>query len=117
MIPLSVPEAFAFDYLSILMVKQDNGLPVGSELDRQCQELQKACPNFSTILGSEEFRRLKTSNVHVWRAVSMAAKDSISAKAVFDINRFRFECKQALQQRFWPQEQVVEEKDAHHVAP
>lgn len=114
MILLSVPEAFAFDYLSILEVKRRHGLDVIDELAKQWNELRERCSIFAAVVRSEEYHRLSMANDNVWTLVGKAAFDEVSAKAVFEANLERFKAKTTLQNRFWPNVTIQEIKDALH---
>lgn len=107
---LPVDSAFAFDYYSILQVKQANGLPVGNEMSRVGTILEVQHRNLSKILASNEYRALYAVNRSIFNAVDAAWKDEVSASRVQKLNQKRHKAKQALQKKFWPKDNLMELK-------
>ncbi len=107
---LPVDEAFALDYLSILFVKRDNGLPVQAEINRVETFLCCQIPRYDEILMSVAFKRLTVANQKTFDAIEAAHKNAITARKVQQINYSRFEAKRALQAQFWPQSAMSERK-------
>lgn len=115
MINLPVSEAYAFDYLSILMVKTFVPLPGAADEFGRCRdELAKQLGREMvwTVLRSWEYSELQKANRDVWNMVAKAAKDECKASEVDTANQRRFKAKKALQERFWPAEALTEQKSA-----
>lgn len=110
MILLPCDEAYAWDYLSILYVKQDNGMPVGSEITRVEVFLAQQLRDFIVILSSPPFKRLIAANQRIFDAIELAHQNKISAREVQQINMLRFKAKKALQAKFWPHSVMCERK-------
>lgn len=109
---LEVDEAFAFDYLAILMVKLDHGLDVQTEVWGVEAMLARQLKDTSAILASGAFKKLLKANHDTFEAIEKAHRDEIKASNVQLVNHERFEAKQALQRRFWPKEKLRERKTA-----
>lgn len=107
---LPVDAAYALDYLAILLVKREAGLPVKTEGNAIYGSLRDQIPNFREILDSLEFRCLREVNRQTFDAIEMAHKDVISAKRVQEINHTRYLAKKALQEKFWPSQPLTEQK-------
>jgi hypothetical protein len=110
MIMLPLDEAFALDYLSILLVKRDNGLPVQPEIDRIEAFLRPQLSRYDEILMSIAFKRLTVANQKTFDAIEAAHRNAITAREVQQINYSRFDAKRALQAQFWPQSAMSERK-------
>lgn len=112
MINLPVSEAYAFDYLSILMVKHEKCLLANGDMaairDSIGDQIGIAC--MTNVLESNEFHSLLYANRDVFRLVGMASDDSVSASEVDRGNQIRFHSKKALQERFWPDKPLAEVK-------
>lgn len=107
---LPVDAAYAFDYLAILQIKRDNGLPVHDDLTRVWKALSNQVFEIEEILRSDEFRLMTKTNQDTFEAIECAHKDKIGAREVQEINYRRYEAKRALQQRFWPSQPLTEQK-------
>lgn len=113
MINLPVSEAYAFDYLAILLVKMMVPLPTAAEEAAKCRDSimdQIGGELMWSVMGSPEFERLVSSNRSVWNFVGKAAKDECKASEVDQANQRRYEAKKALQSRFWPDKPLAEVK-------
>jgi len=112
MISIIVSEAYAFDYLSILYVKDENF--VGDFIHRQqiinCIQSWVGAHGYCKIMESPEFKVLMESNRAVWRLVGKASKDECKASEVDAANQLRYAAKKALQERFWPSKPLAEMK-------
>lgn len=108
MISIFVDEAYAYDYLSILSVKGNAweyhdkiydmiASQVGDELHKK-------------IIASEEYVNLMAANKNTFQAVEFARKGEISAKEVDKRNMERYTCKVALQNKFFPNNTILETK-------
>lgn len=110
MILLPVSESEALDYLSILIVKESNGLPV-SERRKEihaCLESHGLSHSMMTNL----FEELILVNARCYHAVDLAMEDKISAKEVQLINRQRFELKRKIQNELFGGSKHMEVKSA-----
>lgn len=109
---LPVDAAYAFDYLAILMVKQDRGLQVNGELSRleKFLEAQLGEDEMRKVMKSGEFHASYVANGNVFEAIEAAHTGTIPARRVQEINHQRFEAKRALQKRFWPKVELMEKK-------
>lgn len=106
MINLSVDEAFAFDYLSILHLKVLNDLGNQDKFNTyvNCAENlvnELGHEPFQQIIQSNEYKSLHKANEDTFQAVDKARYGSITAKEVDECNMLRFKAKQALQKRFF----------------
>lgn len=114
MINLLVDECYAFDYLSILQVKRNLDQNNNSEQWKQCYEYLKSQlgdDKFTDVIQSLEYGNLYKSNLLTFDAVDKArsGKD-IKAKEVDDLNMERYYAKVALQNKFFPNEKLIERK-------
>lgn len=104
-VSLIVDASFAFDYLSILMVKMNNkGGKQNIDNYFFCFEnlLNEMDSNlFYDILESKEFQDLYISNLKVFRLVDLAKNDLCYASEVDKMNYQRYIVKQTLQQKFF----------------
>ena len=115
MLYLKVDEGYAFDYLSILHVKNKK---INSEktsiLYTSCHiNLEKQINDnklWSKIISSEEYIKLIYSNLKTFNAVEQARYGTITAKEVDDLNMERFYAKKQLQDKFFPQSEQLEVK-------
>jgi hypothetical protein len=113
MINLLVDEGYAFDYLSILYIKQnlypDN---LKKQTYNQCYEyLMSQIENFETIISSSEYKALLQSNAYTFTLIDkLRNNESITAKEIDDSNMDRYHRKVDLQKRFFPQSTVTETK-------
>jgi hypothetical protein len=112
MINLKVDEAYAFDYLSILQVKNDL-FPSEYKLlvYKDCKEfLKNQLENFDLIIDSQEYLNLYEINKITFELVDKVRNNlPITAKAVDDANMERYYCKLALQKAFFSDE-LIEQK-------
>lgn len=105
MIKILVDEAYAFDYLSILEVKD-------SELrDRVAAHIAKQIGVMKTmnIYASDEYDQLYNANKALFDCVERARYGTITAKELDEANMERHKAKQALQAEFF-QTQLTETK-------
>jgi hypothetical protein len=113
MITLQVDEAYAFDYLSILEVK--NNLYPSEAKTRNfldCKDfLLKQLRNFEIVYASKEYKNLYDINKKTFELVGLVRKNSldVTAKQVDDANMERFYRKKDLQEAFFTNT-LVEEK-------
>jgi hypothetical protein len=111
---LSVPEAYFFDYLSILQVKLskkggfDNITAVNG--CRADGERQLGGVLFQEILDSKEYAELYDANRILFDLVDLAKSNKVTAKEVDDYVYVRFLKKKALQEKFFPTIQYGEKK-------
>lgn len=103
MIKISVDEAYAFDFFSILQVKKTYNIDVNNLLDFYTKEIsdQLGCETFKLICESEEYSRLLKFNKMTFDAVDKAKTDEVSASYVDKCNYFRSEAKKDLQMKFF----------------
>jgi hypothetical protein len=114
MITILVDEGYAYDYLSILRVKNKK---INTEktlaAQNSCNEHildQVGEQKHLEILYSEEFENLFNVNSETFDAVEKARYGEISAKEVDDLNMKRYHCKVALQNKFFPYIETTELK-------
>ncbi len=114
MISILVDEGYAYDYLAILSVKSIKlDTPKShqtlsdcySHLSKQVGELKHR-----EIMFSEEFDDLVKANLETFDAVEKARYGQISAKEVDDLNMKRYNLKVTLQNRFFPNVEIMETK-------
>lgn len=112
MINLEVDEAYAFDYLSILQVKNDL-FPSEYKMaaHKKCLAfLKEQLDNFDLIINSEEYQNLYQINKVTFDLVDQVRNNEpITAKSVDDANMERYYCKLALQKKYFSNE-LVEQK-------
>lgn len=113
MIKLSVDEAYAFDYLSILEVKltKRNDQKLKNTFD-SCKEniySQVGEDLFNEIFESIEYEKLFEVNNKLFEAVDLAKKNLVTAKYVDDLVFERYLAKTQLQKKFF-KEDVIEVK-------
>lgn len=112
MINLKVDEAYAFDYLSILQVKNDlfpsNEKALAYE---ECKNYLKSQLNdFESIFCSKEYLDLYIINKITFDLVDKVRNNfDITAKSVDDANMERYYCKLALQKKHFTTN-LVEQK-------
>ncbi len=112
MIKLEVPEAFAFDYLSILEIKasMDLGNTYKDNQSINCYlqiESELGSDLIREILDSDEYRKLSYTNAAMFDAVEKAryGKDGeINPKEWDILNMNRHKAKQDLQRKFFNNE-------------
>jgi hypothetical protein len=108
MINLEVDEGYAFDYLSILHVKNKKiNCKKITELYKQCFAHVRSQINndifWNKILSSKEYKKLIFLNLKTFNAVEKARYGTITAKEVDNLNMERFFAKKQLQEKFFPQ--------------
>jgi hypothetical protein len=112
MINLEVDEAYAFDYLSILQVKNDL-FPSENKMSafEKCSSfLRDQLENYDLITTSEEYKNLYEINKVTFNLVDQVRNNEpITAKSVDDANMERYYCKLALQKKHFSNE-LVEQK-------
>lgn len=103
MIKLSVDEAYAFDFLSILELKKQKGSDVDHYLDHIKNEIiaQIGTEKFQSIVNSQEYYDLLDSNNQTFEAVDKAKTDQVSASHVDKCNYQRMISKGILQKKFF----------------
>lgn len=114
MITILVDEGYAYDYLSILTVKNKK---INTEktlaAKNSCNEHildQVGEQKHLEILYSEEFEDLFNVNSETFDAVEKARYGQITAKEVDDLNMKRYNCKVALQNKFFTEKNILEFK-------
>lgn len=103
MIKITVDEAFAFDFYSILEVKKNFGVDVNNQLltykNEICSQLSEEL--FEKIYNSEEYIELYYYNKLTFEAVDKAKLDEVKASYVDECNYKRTLSKKKLQQKFF----------------
>lgn len=114
MINIRVSESFAFDFLSIYEVKMHKKPSVEATANfvecRDFIEEQLGADIFSKIITSDEYHSLYISNAQLFRLVELAKDDKVKASEVDRGVIDRWEKKKALQDKFFPQSQLNEQK-------
>lgn len=111
MILLPVSEAYAFDHLAILFVKQQHGIVDHEYREAVISSLESSLGEaYQRALNSELFHLLYEANLLVWDMVDKATRDECRASEVDAANHKRYLAKLALQQRFWPASALTERK-------
>ena len=95
MINLLVDEAYAFDYLAILKVKNSN------VYDKVFHHLSQQIQNINVIIESDEFQQMIKVNRQVFDAVEQVKYGNITAEELNKVNLGRFLAKQQLQKKFF----------------
>jgi len=96
MINLLVDEAYAFDYLAILIIKKSEMQnTISNYISNQLPGL------FNTIILSAEFRKMLEANQLVFNCVERARYGNITAKELDDANMQRHYAKLELQKKFF----------------
>jgi len=103
MIKITVDEAYAFDYYSILELKKQNGSQVDQIIDIIKSDLleQIGVEKFNLIIESEEYLKLYSSNKTTFEAVDKAKTDEVLASYVDRCNFLRMVYKRELQNKFF----------------
>jgi hypothetical protein len=103
MINLSVDEAYAFDYLSILHVKKElnSKLTLTWEACFSHIEKQVSSDLMNKVVNSDEYKNMIEANQITFNAVEKARYGSITAKEVDEANMLRYKRKLELQARFF----------------
>ncbi len=101
MVKITVDEAYAFDYYSILKLKKENG----SDIDHIISIIESDIINhigeikFNSIINSEEYINLYSSNKTTFDAVDKAKTDEVLASYVDKCNYLRMIHKKELQNK------------------
>jgi len=105
MISLIVDESYAYDYLSILSIKDDKKKCFQSaENFKVCYdniEMQVGTQLHLKILDSNEYSDLRSVNFETFDAVDKAKTDQVNASFIDSLNYKRFLCKRSLQNKFF----------------
>lgn len=103
MVKISVDEAYAFDYLSILEIKKEKGSDIENYINHIKKELieQINVEKFENIINSQEYFDLLDSNKLTFDAVDKAKTDEVSASYVDVCNYQRMISKKNLQSQFF----------------
>lgn len=115
MINLLVDEAYAFDYLSILLIKSEKNNFLGQSFNnwKKCYDYLKTQINnddlWNTIISSQEFKNMKTANLKTFDAVDKAKTNDVTAKDVDFCNYQRHIAKEKFQKTFF-NKQLSEQK-------
>jgi hypothetical protein len=106
MIKITVDEAYAFDYLSILNLKYNLGYLELEKLDtiKKDVEDQIGTELFTLIMSSPEYDSLLEANKLTFDAVDQAKTDKVLASYVDMCNYKRQISKQSLQKKFFQKE-------------
>jgi protein-arginine kinase len=109
---ISVDEAYAFDYLSILYVKKG--------LNKETNKTYLGCKKFlknqlsnekwDLIIKSEEYKNLIKTNQELFNAVEDARYGIISSKQLDNKNMERYYAKQKFQKKLFPGKKIKEVK-------
>jgi hypothetical protein len=106
MIKITVDEAYAFDYYSILEIKYKNNYIKLETIDITKEDLisQLSIEIFEKIINSEEYENLIKANELTFNAVDDAKTDKVPASYVDKCNYQRMLAKKDLQKKFFDQE-------------
>ncbi len=100
MITISVDEAYAFDFLSILEVKRVYLPNTNSLYELYCREIKAQTEEtlFSTILASEDYKELVCINRKIYDNLELlrAGKD-VAASIIDNLNSDRYRLKTSIQ--------------------
>ena len=101
-IRLLVDLGYAFDYFSILELKNKKGALSDSIIDLVRQDIisQISEQDFNKIYCSVEYKNLLEANIKTFEAVDRAKQNNITAKEVDEHNMLRYYAKMALQQAY-----------------
>lgn len=103
MINILVDEAYAFDYISILAIKNDRFKNQSLNLMNVCEAVKGQIGDklFKDILESDEYKILKKANIETFEAVDKAKTNQVTAKYVDECNLGRYNAKVELQKKFF----------------
>lgn len=103
MIKITVDEAYAFDYYTILELKKENGSQIDHIIDTIKSDLIEhiGLEKFNLIIESEEYLKLYSSNKTTFEAVDKAKTDEVLASYVDKCNYLRMIHKRELQNKFF----------------
>lgn len=114
MINITVDEAYAFDYLSILEVKKNNS-PVQFIAYEKCrgdiarQIGEEYC---EAIIGSKQYKNLFDTNKKIYDLIDDIRKGrEIFASVIDELNSLRYYHKTELQKIFFDSDMMIEKKN------
>lgn len=116
MIKISVDEAYAFDMLSILLIKNGALQTIESEAiaNKMIDELKaRLRDSFSNVMASVEFSNLYAANLKVFNLINLikTRPEQPGDASVIDRGNYeRYLAKKALQEKFYPNETLSEKK-------
>lgn len=113
MINLLVDEAYAFDYLAILLIKSElYSSKEKYETYIECfHYLESQIENFNEIIQSQEFKEIYEINKHTFILIDQLREGKyITAKEIDDANMERFNKKVQLHNKFFIDKKLREEK-------
>ena len=113
MITIIVDEAYAYDVLAIANVKVIKNIPNSNKnlinLNKHIEQ-QIGEKLHLEILNSIQYKKLLKTNIETFDAVELARYGTISAKEVDNLNMKRYNCKLELQNKFFPNSEILEKK-------
>jgi hypothetical protein len=103
MLKITVDEAYAFDYYSILKLKRENGSDIDQVIDLIKYDIINYIGEikFNLIINSKEYENLYLSNKNTFDAVDKAKTDQVLASHVDRCNYLRMIHKKELQSKFF----------------
>ncbi len=105
MINIKVDEAYAFDMLSVLDIKNKNSLKDQHNYDLMCNDIKNQIGSelFKHIIESNTYNEMIKTNQILYDLIDMLRKDfvQIDAKILDDANIKRYKVKQTLQNDFF----------------
>jgi hypothetical protein len=111
---IPVDPGYGFDYLSIFAVKTNK---IGDEKSitnyKECLEhiaLQIGYVFTNEILGSKEYENLYKANLKLFEMVDLVKEDPCKGKELDDQVYVRYLAKVALQNKFFPEKRIIEQK-------
>ena len=114
MIRIKVSEAYAFDYMCILQIKCEIDAKKNFANYAACVTIIIDEINnnqlWTEIMDSVEYSNLYEANRKTFEAVEDAKEDGVKASYVDRCNHERYLCKIALQEKFFPEENMKENK-------
>lgn len=119
MVSILVDEAYAFDYLAILLIKYDfsknESILTKTEECTEHIQSQIGKKKMDEILSSEEFKKVIDANKKTFDWVDKAKTDSCKASDVDRSNYIRCQARNALQEKFFPTKKISEVKFGYQV--
>lgn len=114
MILLKVDEAYAFDYLAILEVKNSkikNNVTSSNLSEYSAAIEHQLGEKFHEVINSEEYNKLVKANEKSFNIIDLVRSGTnVTAQKVDDLNTDRFIIKKELQKKFFNQE-ITEQKN------
>jgi hypothetical protein len=103
MINLTVDEAYAFDYLSILEIKKQKSSNANSAWENCFSNIQNQFDSekWLSIINSEEYKNMIKANLLTFEAVDKAKNNEVSAQYVDYCNYQRHIAKENFQKKFF----------------